>query len=325
MLTALPRIFSSSDADETAQALGSFYNDSSVTVEPVNRDRGILHELYAAPLGSITLDAMNSPYGMLAEAPCLERTFEFCVVTSGAVEVSVGKDTLRCRRSSGFVLSPHRRLRILGEEDFSVLNLKVPESLIEAQLVALAGCEISEPLEFATELQSNPETAGMWRLVRLIESELGQDPSLLSNRLVSERLCEAVLMTVLYSQPHNYSHLLQRERLPAEPRYIRRIEEYIVAHCERPIAARDLAAVAGVSTSTLYTGFKRHRGCTPIEFLKNTRLQRVRDALLIATTGTTVKEIATRWGFNHLGRFSHDYGRRYGETPSETLRCSARS
>ncbi len=37
-------------------------------------------------------------------------------------------------------------------------------------------------------------------------------------------------------------------------------------------------------------------------------------------TGVTVTEIASRWGFNHLGRFSSVYLHRFGEAPSHTLR-----
>jgi len=32
-----------------------------------------------------------------------------------------------------------------------------------------------------------------------------------------------------------------------------------------------------------------------------------------------VTEIATQWGFTHMGRFSIEYRLRFGESPSETL------
>ncbi len=74
------------------------------------------------------------------------------------------------------------------------------------------------------------------------------------------------------------------------------------------------------SARALYAGFKQHRGYTPLEFLRRVRLRRVRDDLLAAPHGATVKEIASRWGFNHLGRFSGQYARQFGEMPSDTLR-----
>ena len=38
-----------------------------------------------------------------------------------------------------------------------------------------------------------------------------------------------------------------------------------------------------------------------------------------AATAETVSEIANRWGFSQLSRFAHDYKKRYGQSPRETL------
>ena len=48
---------------------------------------------------------------------------------------------------------------------------------------------------------------------------------------------------------------------------------------------------------------------------------RARDELLISRPeDTRVTDIAMRWGFQHLGRFCQIYKRRFGETPTATLR-----
>jgi transcriptional regulator GlxA family with amidase domain len=39
--------------------------------------------------------------------------------------------------------------------------------------------------------------------------------------------------------------------------------------------------------------------------------------------GTSVTEVATRWGFSHLGRFSQIYKEKYGQSPSKTLQNGA--
>jgi AraC family ethanolamine operon transcriptional activator len=45
----------------------------------------------------------------------------------------------------------------------------------------------------------------------------------------------------------------------------------------------------------------------------------VRRELLLAEPGALVTEVATRWGFFHLGRFAQDYAALYQERPSTTL------
>ena len=268
----------------------------------------------------IMLTSLSWPLGVDGVAPQLERTYDFCTACDGMGEVTIGQETVTYDRLCGFILSPHRPFRVIGGENTLLLNAKVPKPTIEAELRALTGEEIGEPLESQPAMKiSHEPLAGVWRLIRFIANEAERQQSLLTNMLVAERFCESLLIELLCAQPHNYSHLLHREAVPAEPNYIRRIEEYIDAHCAQPIKARDLAEMAGVGMSALYSGFNRHRGYTPLEFLKQTRLHRVRDALLTAPPETTVKEIALRCGFTRMSRFSRDYGRRFGETPSETL------
>ena len=50
------------------------------------------------------------------------------------------------------------------------------------------------------------------------------------------------------------------------------------------------------------------------------RLEAAQRALLKAKRHETVAEIAQRFGFSHLGRFSAQYRRLYGQLPSQTLR-----
>jgi transcriptional regulator GlxA family with amidase domain len=54
--------------------------------------------------------------------------------------------------------------------------------------------------------------------------------------------------------------------------------------------------------------------------LRNQRFERVRDTLRGAAPEASVMDIAASLGFNHLGRLSVKYRRRFGERPSETLR-----
>jgi AraC-like DNA-binding protein len=76
----------------------------------------------------------------------------------------------------------------------------------------------------------------------------------------------------------------------------------------------------------LQAAFRRHTGETPMAWLRELRLERVRQELLsharagAAGRQSIVAETAARHGFFHLGHFAAHYRRRYGEPPSSLLR-----
>jgi transcriptional regulator GlxA family with amidase domain len=82
----------------------------------------------------------------------------------------------------------------------------------------------------------------------------------------------------------------------------------------------DVAAAAGVAHRTLHKHFHDVRGISPMRYARDCRFAQVREALTQASPRDSVTTIAVQWGFCHLGRFSVEYRKRYGERPSETLR-----
>ena len=109
------------------------------------------------------------------------------------------------------------------------------------------------------------------------------------------------------------------------PRGIRKAIERLEAELTRPWRLADLAAVCGVAPRTLQKHFRRFFGRPPLAFLRELRFEHARQELLRAPSAATVTAIATGCGFSHLGRFATEYHRRYGETPSATLRRSRRA
>lgn len=101
---------------------------------------------------------------------------------------------------------------------------------------------------------------------------------------------------------------------------VREAIEWMHAHASAPVSTTDVAAHVGLSVRGLQQAFQRQVGAAPNTVLRGIRLDRVRDELLRATPEqTTVAEVAQRWGFAHLGRFSGAYARRFGEYPRDTL------
>lgn len=99
---------------------------------------------------------------------------------------------------------------------------------------------------------------------------------------------------------------------------------YIAEHPEQDITMETLVEQSGVSSRSLYAGFQRFRDTTPMAYLKAERLRRAHADLKSADPATaTVTDIATRWNFFHLSRFSGDYRKAFGEAPSATLNRNA--
>lgn len=102
---------------------------------------------------------------------------------------------------------------------------------------------------------------------------------------------------------------------------IRAAVEYVHAHVAEPLTVARIAVPAGLSVRSTHEGFQRILGVTPMHYVRDLRLGRVRDDLLAADPAdTTVAMVARRWGFVNLGRFSATYRQRFGEFPRDTLR-----
>ncbi len=111
-------------------------------------------------------------------------------------------------------------------------------------------------------------------------------------------------------------NLKSSEKLAFEAR------DYILQELESCIKVSSLALKYDISARTLQKSFKALFGFTPKQFIRILKLNLAyRD---ITQGAITVSEVATKWGFNHFGRFSQEYKKLFGVLPYETLRKSER-
>ena len=107
------------------------------------------------------------------------------------------------------------------------------------------------------------------------------------------------------------------------PRHVLAAERHIRENARHAPTLSELASVAGVSVRSLGQAFREYRGCTPMEALREQRLQGVRAELLLARPCATVQSIAADWGFSNLGYFAKLFRQRFNELPSTSLRRHA--
>ncbi|WP_144711320.1 AraC family transcriptional regulator [Curtobacterium pusillum] len=102
---------------------------------------------------------------------------------------------------------------------------------------------------------------------------------------------------------------------------MRQAFDYVHAHLHDPITLSELTRASGLSPRGVQEGFQRVFGMSPMTYHRFLRLEQAREELLRSTPETTtVAEVARRWGFAHLGRFSAEYARQFGDYPKSTLR-----
>lgn len=94
--------------------------------------------------------------------------------------------------------------------------------------------------------------------------------------------------------------------------------DWLRQHYREPIAMEDLARAMAMSSSAMYTSIRRVTGMSPLQYLKQLRLQEARRALLFGEN--VVGEVSRQVGYSSLSQFSREYRRFFGCPPQEDIR-----
>lgn len=148
------------------------------------------------------------------------------------------------------------------------------------------------------------------------------DPVSAANALVLGAASRYVAAQLLAAFPNTSAGAGRSDSRDAHPLALRRAIAYVDANAASDLSPAQIAAAASVSIRALQVAFRRHLDTTPMAYVRETRMARVRAQLAAAVVGdgTSVGDVAARWGFSHQGHFGVAYRKAYGETPSTTLR-----
>lgn len=103
-------------------------------------------------------------------------------------------------------------------------------------------------------------------------------------------------------------------------RIVREMTDYQLASPKNSLLLSDLCQITGASPRSIAYACQTVLETSPARYLKQLRLNQARILLREGSPDrTTVTECAHFAGFSHLGHFSGDYRRMFGESPSETL------
>ena len=139
----------------------------------------------------------------------------------------------------------------------------------------------------------------------------------------TEYFFRTIMVAMLESVPHRYSSLLERPVSPAMPRQVKRAIDYMIANMASAINVEGIAQASGVSVRSLQLAFQQFKDTTPLNYLRQLRLESVRRELVAGKRDRiSISDVARNWGFTHIGRFSALYREAFGEMPTETLQLT---
>jgi len=210
------------------------------------------------------------------------------------------------------------RFRAAAESDILASTISAP--FIEGLCRTLYGTSVNELIGTGATLRGEPE--GVKRYRSLLLSALGsaiEDPGFLESDSSRIQLCEDVAIAALQAMGSLSAasmHAAQNHR--SHRALVDRARAFTLEHPTKSPTVTELCEHLRMSARGLHAAFIQVLGVNPSTYLRQIRLHEARKEIICGATSVT--EVALRWGFWHLGMFSHYYKVLFGELPSDTHR-----
>jgi AraC-like DNA-binding protein len=273
----------------------------------------------AASCGKVALSTFSFGSNVDIEPKGLEGAILVTTAVRGRAGMAVGGQIFGAAAGSTFISQEEDRPVFLYDPDTEVLKLRFERRRMEEACMKMYDCLPRAPLHFDS-VMALPQAAQRWQaLLRFVVASVNAADELEPNPLATSSTEELLMLTLLSIQTHNYDASRGARVRTVSPRQFRLAVDYIHEHLDTDITLTDIAAAAGCSIRSLARTFQHAGDASPMQYLQQQRLQRIRSELVRAQSANkNIAEIAYRWGCRHLGEFNRKYRECFGETPSET-------
>lgn len=302
------------DNDQARTTLSAFYDGSEWSTRPTGP--GYSYRYAAVGDGAMTLRTSEMRGYIEGDVPPGD---DFIVqwITQGSAVVDLGRDEIPLTIGRPQLFPAHRPF-VFGFTDYRQKLVHLGRQRVRSVAAERTGGEASGARFDHTASPSDAAIALWHDSVALASRALARGDEL--SPLLWHELSRMVTVAFLELYPPHRAELPPALLAPRHAR-IRAVVEHVHEHAHLPLTPTELAEVAGLSVRALQDAFQRTLGMPPLAYLRQVRLDRAHAELGAADpTSTSVGEVARRWGFAHLGRFSAYYAERFGVPPSETLR-----
>jgi AraC-like DNA-binding protein len=308
-------IFHGRDTGETRAYLREGFGPDVMFDAARRRERRIEIRSEGVDLADISIHQTRLSAGFNIAGSAPDPRYVAFFPLCGRIEANAAGTSISCDPQRAFLLLATVRT----EAPVAALVLRFSQQAVLRHLGALLGEPVDNPPQFALamDLASGPgQGFARYLLMGARDFKHGGRWS----EATATEFEDLMMAKLLMSHPHDYSAALRRAERPIAPRDMKRAIDYIEAKLGLPITIADVAEASGIAGRTLFKHFMDYHGISPMRYLRNARFAKAREALRRGRPDDSVTEIAMRCGFSHMGRFSVEYRRRFGEAPSETLR-----
>jgi len=309
------QLTSTADRDVAAGAFGNLYADARLEADP----RGPFHcALDVVSFGPVRSVRGQWSGGVSVTGAGVDQRFVLSLGEAGQFTGTHGALPFEVNPGRrGMLFSPERAFRLQSRAPLRARSLVFDAALVQAHFRTLTGRDAPEKLTFEGPL-SFEEGAGpsLFSTAWMFEEELGR-PGASASWLITLR--DTLLSGLLLHARHTATPLLEAPPLRVAPGCVRRAEEFMAAHAAERISLADIVAAADVPERSLRAAFQASRGQSPMAVLRRHRMELARSQLAAPSPGTTVAQVVSALGLGNPGRFSIEYRKCYGESPSDTL------
>lgn len=237
-----------------------------------------------------------------------------CLVLQGAKEVSTSKRALRVANGQSLVVSHalpvvSRITEAVPDRPYVALVFPIDLNLLRSLAADVAPARApgqADPFSISLCQTDLDMEQALLRYLRHCESEEAR-------RLLAPIVAREIHARLLLG-PHAepLRKLLWHETTASR---IFQATREIQADLARPLVVGELADRAGMSSSAFFEHFKAVTGTSPLQYQKDLRLLRARDAL--RSTNEKISAIAFAIGYESSAQFSREYARKFGASPRQ--------
>ncbi|MCQ8772849.1 helix-turn-helix transcriptional regulator [Streptomyces telluris] len=293
----------------------------SIATSPLDEPRGGDHELRGVAAHDFAVGYFASPLDVrVTSAKGRNRGCYFVNIgLSGAVSASRGDLRATLDEATAGIANPGdtQELRPLPSRRTRFLGLRIGAALVDQEFATLTGHPPVSTVRFDFALDlAGPKGRTVQLLARSLLEQMDSPDPLFQHAELQRSQLRCLVTALLLAQPHSHTGELHDGPQPGHPRHLRAALAFVEANLAERLSLDRIAGAAGCSPRTLTSAFRDRFGLPPMSYVRNLRLDRIRDDIL--ASGDPIGTVAYRWGIAHLGRFAGDYRDRFAELPSDT-------